>query len=143
LSRTGLDEAIRSHYRSRSLAVFGTCAGLILLAKTIVDSPHQPRLGLLDVVVRRNAFGRQRDSCEASVEAKGLGDIPLPAVFIRAPLIEWTGPTVEVLARWNDRIVLVREERILAAAFHPELTSDTRVHAWFLNSISAPAASSP
>jgi 5'-phosphate synthase pdxT subunit len=132
LVASGLDRAIRDHVAHRRLPLFGTCAGLILLAKTIKDTPDQPRLAVLDVVVQRNAFGRQQQSCEAFVDAPRLGDAPLRALFIRAPLITETGPDVDVLGRWNDRIVLVQQGSILAAAFHSELTDDDRVHRYFL-----------
>jgi 5'-phosphate synthase pdxT subunit len=133
LVASGLDDAIRDHAARRGLPLFGTCAGLILLARTIKDTPDQPRLALLDVVVQRNAFGRQRHSCEALVDAPRLGPEPVRALFIRAPLITETGPDVDVLGRWNDRIVLVQQGPILAAAFHSELTDDDRAHHYFLS----------
>jgi pyridoxal 5'-phosphate synthase pdxT subunit len=118
----GLDEAIRSFDRP----LFGTCAGMIVL-----DREH---LGLADFRVRRNAFGRQVASFETDLAVDG-SDEPLRAVFIRAPWIEEVGPDVEVLAEVDGRPVLAREGRILVAAFHPELTDDTRVHELFLNSV--------
>lgn len=132
LVANGLDQAIRDRVTRNRLAVFGTCAGLILLARTIKESPDQPHLALLDVVVQRNAFGRQKNSCEALVDVPSLGPEPVRAVFIRAPLITETGPTVDVLGRWNDRIVLVQQGQVLASAFHSELTGDDRVHRHFL-----------
>jgi 5'-phosphate synthase pdxT subunit len=132
LVANGLDQAIRDRVTRNRLAVFGTCAGLILLARTIKESPDQPHLALLDVVVQRNAFGRQKHSCEALVDVPSLGPEPVRAVFIRAPLITETGPTVDVLGRWNDRIVLVQQGQVLASAFHSELTGDDRVHRHFL-----------
>ena len=114
----GLDEAITA-FRG---AVFGTCAGMIVL-----DSQH---LGLVDLTVRRNAFGRQVASFEADLPIRGE-DRPLRAVFIRAPWIEEVGPEVEVLAELDGRPVLAREGRYLVASFHPELTDDTRLHEWF------------
>lgn len=113
------------------MGVFGTCTGLILMAREIEGSA-QTRLGLMDVTVRRNAFGRQVDSFETDLAVPALGDPPLRAVFIRAPLISAVGPEVEVLARHDGHIVLVRQGRYLAAAFHPELTADTRLHRYFL-----------
>jgi pyridoxal 5'-phosphate synthase pdxT subunit len=104
--------------------VFGTCAGLIVL-----DRAH---LGLMDIEARRNAFGRQLRSFEADVTVRGLGDEPLRAVFIRAPWIEWAGEGVEVLAELEGHPVVAREGRVLVAAFHPELTDDLRLHAFFL-----------
>jgi 5'-phosphate synthase pdxT subunit len=111
-------------------AVFGTCAGAILLARE-VHGPAQPSLGLLDAVVRRNAFGRQVDSFETELELAGERE-PLPAVFIRAPRFESVGGAAEVLARWDGAPVLVRQGRVLAATFHPELTGDRRLQRWFL-----------
>lgn len=142
LKKSGLDAAIQDHHRRRGLPLFGTCAGLILLAKRIEETPDQPRLGLLDVTVRRNAFGRQIESCETVIEAPLFGASPLRALFIRAPFVADAGPRVEILARWRDRVVLVREGAILASAFHPELTDDDRVHRYFLRRLVAarPAA---
>jgi 5'-phosphate synthase pdxT subunit len=116
------------------LPAYGTCAGAILLAREIVDS-DQPRLGLMDLRVRRNAYGRQLDSFETSLEISCLGDEPFPAVFIRAPLIESVGPGVEVLARYGDGVVLARQGNLLAGTFHPELTGDLRLHRYFLESV--------
>lgn len=114
--------------------IFGTCAGLILLAKDIVNS-DQPRLGLMNIVAHRNAFGRQVDSFETDLQVKGINDEPVRAVFIRAPYIKDARDNVEVLARIEDKIVLAREKNFLAAAFHPELTRDSRIHQMFLNEI--------
>ena len=112
-------------------AIFGTCAGMILLAREAVDGlPGQPQLGLIDIVVRRNAYGRQVHSFETDLELVGASE-PLRAVFIRAPWIESAGANVEILAERDGRPVLAREGRILVAAFHPELTDDTRVHELF------------
>ena len=118
----GLDEALRGFERP----ILGTCAGMIVL-----DRDH---LGLADFRVRRNAFGRQVASFETDLDL-GHGDEPLRAVFIRAPWLEEIGPGVEVLAEVDGRPVLAREGRILVAAFHPELTGDTRVHELFLNTV--------
>ena len=118
----GLDEALRSF----DAPIFGTCAGMIVL-----DREH---LGLADIATRRNAFGRQVHSFEADLDI-GHGDEPVRAVFIRAPWIEEAGPGVEVLAEIDGHPVLAREGRILVAAFHPELTDDTRIHELFLNQI--------
>jgi 5'-phosphate synthase pdxT subunit len=115
----GLDDAIRAF----DGAVFGTCAGMILL--------DRERLGLIDVVVRRNAFGRQVASFETDLDVAGE-DEPVPAVFIRAPWIEEAGPDVEILAEVDGHPVLARQGRVLVASFHPELTDDTRVHERFL-----------
>jgi 5'-phosphate synthase pdxT subunit len=118
----GLDEALRSFERP----VFGTCAGMIVLSRS--------HLGLVDVDVRRNAFGRQVASFEADLDVAGE-DEPVRAVFIRAPWIDEVGPQVEVLAEVDGRPVLAREGRFLVAAFHPELTDDTRVHERFLEMV--------
>lgn len=115
-----------------SLPIFGTCAGLIMLAKDIAGS-EQPRLGLMDISVERNAFGRQVESFEADLDISVVGQDPFRAVFIRAPYILSVGNDVEVLARFGEKIVLARQGRFLAAAFHPELTGDLRVHRYFLD----------
>ena len=111
--------------------VFGTCAGLILLAHD-VEGPRQPSLGLIDVGVERNAYGRQRESFEAEGRATLEGrTVPLPMMFIRAPRIRRVGPGVETLARHGDEPVMAREGHVLVATFHPELTADTTVHRYF------------
>jgi 5'-phosphate synthase pdxT subunit len=115
-------------------ATWGTCAGLIFLARDA--GCDQPLLGLMDVKVERNAFGRQVDSFEADLEVPVLGEPPFPAVFIRAPLIEGVGPGVEVLARLPDgRTVAARQGHLLVTAFHPELTGDNRFHRLFLDMV--------
>ena len=115
------------------LPIFGTCAGMILLAKEILDSKVEP-LGLMDIVVRRNAFGRQADSFETELAIPVLGEKPFPGVFIRAPIIKQANSNVEILARLNNNtIVAARQGKLLAAAFHPELTSDLRFHKYFLS----------
>ena len=117
------------------MAVFGTCAGMILLAKTIIGN-HASSLGLMDISVQRNAFGRQVDSFETDIIIPALGETPFPAVFIRAPVIESCDPSVEVLARLPDStVVAVRQGKLIATAFHPELTDDTRFHRLFLDII--------
>lgn len=118
----GLDEALRTF----DAPVFGTCAGMILL-----DRDH---LGLVDIACRRNAFGRQVHSFEADLDV-GHGDEPVRAVFIRAPWVDEAGPNVEVLAEVDGHPVLAREGRFLVAAFHPELTDDTRIHELFLDQV--------
>ena len=124
----GLEEPLRA-FRG---PVFGTCAGLILLARAASDGvPGQPLLGLLDVAVRRNGYGRQVASFEADLDLAGEAE-PLRGVFIRAPRITERGPGVEVLAALDGDPVLVQEGRILAASFHPELAGDGRVHERFL-----------
>lgn len=127
------------------MPVYGSCAGLILLCKEIEGS-DQPRLGVLDATVRRNAFGRQVDSFETDLHIDGLAGEPLRAVFIRAPLISRVGEGVQVLARLDadrgERIVAVRQGNVLATSFHPELTPDLRLHQYFLDMLarSAPSA---
>lgn len=115
--------------------LFGTCAGLIVLAKTIEGS-EQPHLPLMDIHVQRNAFGRQRESFETDLQIDGVGDT-FRAVFIRAPLIVKAGEGVQVLARHNGQIVAARQNNLLAASFHPELTEDTRFHHYFLQMVKA------
>src|SRR6478752_4696709 len=113
---------------ARGAPVFGTCAGMIVLANEIAGG-EEPILPLLDVTVERNAFGRQLDSFEAELSVPLLGDTPVHAVFIRAPVIESVGPDVDVIARLDDgRIVAVRERNIVATSFHPELAGETRFH---------------
>ena len=120
---------------SEGLPVFGTCAGMILLADRILDgTSDQTTIGGLDVTVRRNAFGRQVDSFEEDLDFAGLDD-PVHAVFIRAPWIEQVGPDVEVLARAAGRIVAVRQGNLMATSFHPEVGSDGRIHKLFLDQI--------
>lgn len=130
LERYGLMELLRARIEA-GMPVFGTCTGLILMAKEIAGSA-QPRIGCLDVAVERNAYGRQVDSFETLVPAPQLGEEPLRAVFIRAPKISRTGPGVEVLAETESGPILVRQRHLLAASFHPELTNDLRVHRLFL-----------
>jgi 5'-phosphate synthase pdxT subunit len=115
-------------------AVFGTCAGLIIVSRDTVEG-MPPTLGLLDVVARRNAFGRQVRSFEADLDVQGVDGGPVRAVFIRAPWIESAGPQVEVLATCQGRAVAARQGRVLVTAFHPELTADTRVHELFIELI--------
>jgi len=113
--------------------IWGTCAGMILLAKEITEDRPQP-LGLMDITVTRNAFGRQVDSFEADLPVDGLGSEPFRAVFIRAPVVRRVGKSVKVLAQLPDgRPVAVRQGNLLATAFHPELTSDPRFHHYFLS----------
>jgi 5'-phosphate synthase pdxT subunit len=131
-SRFGLLEPLRSAIQE-GLPVYGTCAGMILLAGAVTEG-DQPLLGVLDVVVKRNAFGRQNESFEADLEVVGL-ETPFHAVFIRAPWIEKVGSDVEVLSEIDDHPVMVRQGRILATSFHPELTGDGRIHRMLLDLI--------
>jgi 5'-phosphate synthase pdxT subunit len=114
------------------LPVWGTCAGAIMLAKR-VPGLDRPPIGVMDITVDRNAFGRQVDSFEAALDVAGLEGGPLHAVFIRAPVIREPGPGVEVLSALPDgRIVACRQGHLLATSFHPELTGDSRLHEWFV-----------
>jgi 5'-phosphate synthase pdxT subunit len=132
--RTGLLAALRHAIVEEGLPVFGTCAGLIMLARETTGGP-QPLIGGVDLVVRRNAFGRQAASFEAELEVPALGPEPVPAVFIRAPWIEWAGPGVEVLATHRGHGVAARQGDRLVTAFHPELTGDRRFHAMFVDGL--------
>ncbi len=123
------------------MPVYGSCAGLILLAREVTDGrPDQALVGGLDVVVRRNAFGRQVDSFEADLDMAGVDGGPVHAVFIRAPYVEATGPGVEVLACVGDHPVAVRQGPLLATSFHPELGGDGRVHELFVRQVKEAAA---
>lgn len=123
IESAGLEEPIRRHVEAGG-TVFGTCAGMI-----VCDEAH---LGLIDATAARNAFGRQLQSFEADLEVEGIGDEPLRAVFIRAPWVERHGAGVEVLASCEGHPVAIREGDVLACAFHPELTDDSRLHALFM-----------
>ena len=128
IKRFGLEDALKTFDKP----IWGTCAGMILLAKRITKgekSGGQPLLGRLDIGVARNAFGRQIDSFEAKIETR-FGTVT--GVFIRAPYVSEIGPGVEVLGRYEDKVVLVRQGNILASAFHPELTDDASLHRAFL-----------
>ncbi len=116
----------------KGFPIFGTCTGLILLAKEILGS-DQPRLGLMDITVNRNAFGRQIASFETDLPVAGIGPPDFHAIFIRAPYITSVGPGVEVLAKLDEKILLARQGRLLAGAFHPELTGDLRIHQYFID----------
>jgi len=122
--------------RGRILAgmpVFGTCAGMILLSNNA--GTDQPLLSTMDITVERNAYGRQKESFEASFNVPVLGDVPFTGIFIRAPKIAGAGRDVQVLAAYENSPVLVRQGNMLAASFHPELTSDTRIHEYFTGMI--------
>ena len=130
MARYGLDKRIVER-AGEGIPILGTCTGMILLAKNIVDS-DQHRLGLMDSTILRNAFGRQVDSFEADLDIETIGPPPFRAVFIRAPYAVKVNEKVEVLARYDDKIVLARQDNLLACAFHPELTEDTRIHEYFI-----------
>lgn len=127
VDRWGLREPILDLARSGA-PLYGTCAGMILLSREILDG-DEPVFPLLDVGIRRNAFGRQLDSFETELDVPMLGNQPVHAVFIRAPAVERMGPDVDVLARLDDgRVVAVRQRNVIATAFHPELAGETRFH---------------
>jgi 5'-phosphate synthase pdxT subunit len=131
--RWGLLEPLRAFGQS-GRPLWGTCAGMIFVARDVVDGkPDQPLLSLVNMTVRRNAFGRQVDSFEVDLDVPELGQEPFHAVFIRSPLIERVGDGVQILAKLEDgTIVAVRQGNLLATAFHPELTDDDRFHKYFL-----------
>ena len=138
----GLIQPIRKMAQD-GLPVWGTCAGMILLAKS-VSNYGMETLGLMDTKVRRNAFGSQVDSFEADLEIPLVGKEPFHAVFIRAPIIEEAEPSVEILSRLPDgTIVAIRQNRLLACAFHPEFTDDLRFHSYFLNMVSQKLSHNP
>ncbi len=133
LQRIGLDAAVRARAEA-GMPVYGTCAGMILLARSIEARPEQPTLALMDMTVARNAFGRQVDSFESDLDlALDEGQPPtlVRGVFIRAPYVTEAAPAVRVLGHFRDRIVGVQQGALLAIAFHPELTSNAQVHAYF------------
>jgi pyridoxal 5'-phosphate synthase pdxT subunit len=135
LERYDLMEPIRERARA-GMPILGTCAGLILLAREIEGS-DQPRLGLLDVTVRRNAYGRQVESFETDVAVPALGPEPVRAVFIRAPMVTRTGPEVERLAEAEGAPILVRQGALIGAAFHPEMAGEDRLHRFLIQQIGA------
>jgi 5'-phosphate synthase pdxT subunit len=132
----GLERAVRERVQDSSLALWGTCAGAIWLARELPQYPDQPRLGYLNITVQRNAYGRQVDSFEEDLQIKGLAE-PFHAFFIRAPVILRVGEGVEVLARHQQDSVLVRSGKVLAGTFHPELTHDARLHKLFVDMASS------
>ena len=127
----GVEAEARRRYQEGTLALWGTCAGAIWLAREIEGYPDQPRLGVLDLTVARNAYGRQVESFETDLEIKGF-DRPFHAIFIRAPVITRVGEGLEVLATYKNDPVFVRGERAMVTTFHPELTDDPRVHKYFV-----------
>ncbi len=133
LDRAGLAEPIVARVRA-GMPLWGTCMGLIVAAREVIGV-EQPSLGLIDVSVRRNAFGRQNESVEVDLPIAVLGPEPFPAIFIRAPWIERAGPSVDVLAERDGHGVMVRQGNVLGTSFHPELSADGRVHAYFLSMI--------
>jgi 5'-phosphate synthase pdxT subunit len=137
LESSGLFDAVAARLGD-GMPTFGTCAGMILLAAEVLDGrADQASFGAVDISVRRNAFGRQIDSFEADLAVTGIDDSRrrFPAVFIRAPFVERTGPSVDVLAEIDGHPVVCRQERVLVAAFHPELSDDRRLHQLFLREV--------
>ncbi|MFJ9323092.1 pyridoxal 5'-phosphate synthase glutaminase subunit PdxT [Streptomyces globisporus] len=133
----GMMEPLRERVRA-GMPVYGTCAGMILLAEKILDPRSgQETVGGIDMIVRRNAFGRQNESFEAAVEVAGIDGGPVEGVFIRAPWVESVGAGAEVIAEHGGHIVAVRQRHVLATSFHPELTGDHRVHALFVDMVRA------
>ncbi|MCU1440409.1 MAG: pdxT [Rhodoglobus sp.] len=134
----GIAEPLKAAIRS-GLPVYGTCAGLIMLADTVLDSIEgQQTLGGFDLAVRRNAFGSQLDSFETDLDIPVLGDLPVHAVFIRAPVVETVGERATALASLDDgRVVAVEQDNLLGTSFHPEMTGDTRFHEYFLRKVRA------
>ncbi|MGZ0051412.1 pyridoxal 5'-phosphate synthase glutaminase subunit PdxT [Brevibacillus gelatini] len=132
MHKYGFMDALRE-FGKAGKPIFGTCAGAILLAKQI-EGQDDCHLGLMDIKVERNAFGRQKESFEVTMPVAGVG-ADYPAVFIRAPYIMEVGENAEVLAKYEEKIVVAREGHYLAAAFHPELTEDTRMHKYFLDMV--------
>lgn len=130
MERYGMGRAIQER-AAMGMPIWGTCMGMILLAKEVEDR-EQYRLGLMDISVKRNAFGAQIHSFEDTVSVKGL-DVPVLGVFIRAPIVSKTWGKCEVIATYEDKIVGVRQGKLLGTAFHPEMTDDTRMHSWFLS----------
>ncbi len=135
LRRFGMDEPIVERVRE-GMPLWGTCMGMIVASRG-VEGLQQPTLGVLDVIVRRNAFGRQNESAEVDLNVPVLGGQRFPAIFIRAPWIERVGPGVELLASRDGHGVMVREGNVLGTSFHPELSGDERVHAYFLAMVDA------
>jgi 5'-phosphate synthase pdxT subunit len=133
LERFGLGKPIVERVRA-GMPLWGTCMGMIVVAKDVAGL-DQPTLGLLDVTVRRNAFGRQNDSAIVDLAISAIGATPFPAIFIRAPWIERMGPNVELLAERDGHGVMVRQGDILGTSFHPELSGDDRIHRYFLEMV--------
>lgn len=133
LERFGMNAPIVERARS-GMPLWGTCMGMIVAARDVAGLA-QPTLDLIDITVRRNAFGRQNESAEVDLEIDALGGAPFKAIFIRAPWVERRGPNVELLAERDGHGVMVREKNILATSFHPELGGDPRVHQYFLSMV--------
>ncbi len=135
LKKTGLYSKILDYIKQNNIAIMGTCAGCVLLSKKIINNDREIKcLNLMDMHVKRNAFGRQKESFEQEIKIKGFAK-PFNAVFIRAPIIEKIYKNCEILAKIEGKIVMARQDKFLALSFHPELTDDFRIHKFFLDLI--------
>ncbi len=134
MQEEGLIDVIRRRIRDEEFPVYGTCAGLILLATEVVGK-SPARISVMDMVADRNAYGRQVASFEASLQIDGITGKPFPAVFIRAPQVKSIGPLVKPLAYYRGQIVMAEQGSLLASSFHPEMTDDIRVHQYFLDKV--------
>jgi len=133
--KTGLYEKILDRIKQKNIAIMGTCAGCVLLSEKISDNTKEIKsLNAMNMQVKRNAFGRQKESFEQEIEIKGFSK-PYNAIFIRAPIIEKTYNNCEILAKIENKIIMARQDKFLARSFHPELTDDLRVHKYFLDMI--------
>jgi 5'-phosphate synthase pdxT subunit len=134
----GIFQSIRKAI-SNGLPTLGTCAGMIMLSKRaydrVIGETSQQLLGILDIEVERNAFGRQSESFELDLDISLIGKVPFRGIFIRSPIVKWVGNDVNIIAKIDEKIVGVRQENILATSFHPELAEDTRIHGEFINCI--------
>ena len=124
----GLDKAIKAHYK-KGLAIYGTCAGAIVIAKKVIGETRFKPLGIADIEIERNAYGSQADSFETELEVNGIGTVQ--ASFIRAPILKKVGKNFEVLAKYNGKAVLAKQGNILVGTFHPEISGEMKVHAYF------------
>lgn len=136
MALSGLFEPLAELIGRKKMPVYGTCAGMILLSKGVTNYSEQRCLGLIDIWVERNAFGRQIDSFEAPIMIDDLGKEAFPAVFIRAPLIRHIGPEVRLMATYRQEAIMARQDNVLVSAFHPELTGDLRIHMYFSQMVS-------
>lgn len=134
MNEYGLNQAIRDRIQEDGFPVYGTCAGLILLAREVIG-PSPARLGVMDITASRNAFGRQVASFEVDLDISEIGPIPFPAVFIRAPKISQVGPNVTPLAWHQGDVVMAEQGSLLVSSFHPEMSDDVRIHQFFVNKV--------